>query len=90
MQLWSSRHHHSGLVALSLTAEPGHPARPRQLPLRVRVVDAEIAAVVESIARADAAAARAAGRNVQIDLDRLVERASFLLADPEPGRQSQP
>ena len=76
VQLWASRHQHSGLVALSITAEPTHPARGRSLPILVRVVDTEVGEAAQRLARADADAARAAGQPIRIDLDQLVARAS--------------
>ena len=74
--MWASRHNHSGLIALSLTVDPGHPAEPRALPVRVRVVDTEVGEAAQLLARVDAEAARAAGRPICIDLDQLVSRAS--------------
>lgn len=79
VQLWSSRHHHTDLVALSITVEQGHPSRPRGLPKLARVVDAHVAEVAETLARSDAAAARANGRGVRIDLDELVARAERMV-----------
>lgn len=81
VQLWLSRHLHTGLVALSVFEhESLHPARAKALPWRVRVVDQRTAEVAQALARDRAATAKAAGKVPQVDLDELVRSAEERVA----------
>ena len=80
MQLWSSRHRDTGLVALSVFERlDAHPARAAVLPRQVRVVDEVLAEAAENLARDRAATAKAAGVVLRLDLEDLVRCAEARL-----------
>lgn len=75
VQLWASRHFASGLVALAVLDGTEHPAHSAVLPRAARVVDEATAEIAEVLLHDAAAAAAAAGRELHIDLDEVVDRA---------------
>jgi len=82
VQLCASRHVASGLVTLSLLEGTGHPAQRAVLPRSARVVDEATAKAAEELARHAAAAAAAAGRELRLDLDEIVERTQRAANSP--------
>ncbi|WP_345411671.1 hypothetical protein [Actinomycetospora chlora] len=87
VQLRRSEHTGADLVAVSLRLDPGDERSAVVAPGRVRVVDHEVADRLARLVDGAVAHARAAGRTVPLDLDRLADRAA---ADVAARRSRRP